>query len=265
MFKTISCMLAIGFAAGEEKKHESEMKSVSAHAGVVDEPEDLAEHSRAADTHSHRHKSASLQVESVEPPKKDATASAKADTKAKADDSKDADKKDGEDDTDGGSFGSGCFSGDARVTTQSGPVSMSNLKTGDVVRTAAGFEPVVGFLHAEQFSMNFLELTLPTGTLPISAEHLVFKADGQAVRAETVVVGDELVSGVVSSIAESVRQGVYAPLTKSGTIMVEGTVTSAYAEVDHAISHLAMSPMRWLGMSSASPTATIVPAVPISA
>ena len=51
------------------------------------------------------------------------------------------------------------------------------------------------------------------------------------------------------------HDGVYAPLTKSGTIIVAGTIASTYASPTpsssrsyHALFHLAMAPARLFGL-----------------
>jgi hypothetical protein len=166
--------------------------------------------------------------------------------------------------------GSACFAGSAMVETSSGFTSMSALRNGDVVRTASGFEPVVGFLHADAGSASFIELTTSSSVLPVSADHMMFLANGEAVPAASIKVGDVLSSGVVTSIEQVERDGVYAPLTKSGTIVVEGTVASCYAAaheaLSHSVSHMIMTPMRMLGFSSTS-TSVVAPmaAVPVSA
>jgi hypothetical protein len=66
--------------------------------------------------------------------------------------------------------------------------------------------------------------------------------------------------------------GIYSPLTKSGTIVVEGNVASTYAAFTpvsnyfwHAFAHLAVSPMRWLGISAADAVNASFVATPISA
>ena len=42
-----------------------------------------------------------------------------------------------------------------------------------------------------------------------------------------------------------VSQGFYAPLTRSGTIVISGLVASNYAEIrDHHLAHMAMQPYR---------------------
>jgi len=151
---------------------------------------------------------------------------------------------------------SSCFAGGALVQSTNGSMKISDLKIGDVVKTATGFEPIVGFLHAEEGAAEFVELTHPTGKLPVTGDHLIFLADGRAVTASSVKVGDKLSSGEVTNIAEVIRNdGIFAPMTKSGTIEVENTMASAYSSVNsmtHAVAHFATAPLRWLGVSPAT-------------
>ena len=50
----------------------------------------------------------------------------------------------------------------------------------------------------------------------------------------------------VVRISSRTSQGVYAPLTKTGTIVVDGVVTSCYAVIEHEeIAHAVFAPLRW--------------------
>ena len=39
--------------------------------------------------------------------------------------------------------------------------------------------------------------------------------------------------------------GAYVPITKEGNILVDGVLTSCYADFDHDLAHLTMTPMQW--------------------
>merc|ERR1712048_1279518 len=89
----------------------------------------------------------------------------------------------------------------------------------------------------------------------VSPNHIVFLADGTDKLAANLLVGDELLvaqgSGKVSSIKSAIgNEGMYAPLTASGTIVVDGAVASNYAThssltwIPHTAIHAAFFPLR---------------------
>ena len=39
--------------------------------------------------------------------------------------------------------------------------------------------------------------------------------------------------------------GLFAPLTNAGNIVVDGVLASCYADFDHDLAHIVMTPMRW--------------------
>eukprot|EP00929_Paragymnodinium_shiwhaense_P038621 TRINITY_DN20392_c0_g1_i3.p1 TRINITY_DN20392_c0_g1~~TRINITY_DN20392_c0_g1_i3.p1 ORF type:complete len:296 (+),score=12.21 TRINITY_DN20392_c0_g1_i3:133-1020(+) len=167
--------------------------------------------------------------------------------------------------------GSGqCFSGDASVSVRGrGQVRLAELRLDDFVlvdRSLAepAYEPVTRFLHASPDDATaFLTIGHQHGELRISDSHFVFTATPSGTRfeksADAVKVGDELVvSGLdskggallTSSRVFSVRRssnskGMYAPLTSSGKIIVDGVVASTFAQparglqVSHGAMHAA--------------------------
>lgn len=57
---------------------------------------------------------------------------------------------------------------------------------------------------------------------------------------------NKIIPGKVIKIDEILSQGFSAPLTRSGTIVVNNLVSSNYAEVrNHRFAHLVMQPYRW--------------------
>jgi len=134
-----------------------------------------------------------------------------------------------------------CFPGESSVTVKGvGAVPLQNLRSGDVVLGKNGvYEPVLGFLHvtgADQVS-NFLVVKHSHGQLRISPHHVVFVETGDKLAVDVgagdkVFVADE--SGVVlrevlSVVQSSGRSGMFAPLTPSGTVVVDNVVASNYA------------------------------------
>jgi hypothetical protein len=126
-----------------------------------------------------------------------------------------------------------CFSGETTVAVKhKGSILMKDLQIGDEVLTTSGnYEEVYSFGHRlETIEAEFLHL-LPSG-LEISSDHMVM-VNGRFVPASLVQVGDILESSdgtfvTVSSIEMVIRNGVYAPFTASGTIVVSNIKASTY-------------------------------------
>lgn len=159
------------------------------------------------------------------------------------------------DGSDGGnSGGGGCFAADTTVDVQGkGRIAMKNLQLGDLVQSAVGrYEPVYAYGHLNPTkTYKFLRLYLsPTrnGTmefprqnhnLEISPKHLVFiQGKPNPVTADSLKVGDRLLGSDIGTHFKIAtikrvtrRDGVYAPLTPSGTILVDGVRASTYVSL----------------------------------
>jgi len=139
-----------------------------------------------------------------------------------------------------------CFSGDMIVTLRDkGPIQMKDLRIGDYVLVAPQrYEIVYSFGHyleanASLVDDDYLELE-PSG-LQLSLNHMVFRSNDKkeetAVPASMIRVGDVLLDGLVGDhhrVAVTTisrvpsNRGMYAPLTASGRIVVNGVVCSTY-------------------------------------
>ncbi|KAH0474658.1 MAG: hypothetical protein KVP17_004943 [Porospora cf. gigantea B] len=149
-----------------------------------------------------------------------------------------------------------CFSDAAQVDTPQGPMGMSSLSVGDLVGTEIGFEPVLFFLHQEpDATSEFVRIYhadkdayLHGDDLPeyreivMSKDHVAFAAKaggGQhgMMRARDVRFGDYLVARdglrVVLSSEPVDAKGIFAPVTASGTLEVDGILVSAFADPEH--------------------------------
>ena len=128
---------------------------------------------------------------------------------------------------------SSCFSKGATVQVEGvGSVAMEDLQVGQKVLTGTGnYQPVYAFGHynPEGLAM-FVQFHTKDSMLEMTGNHLVFK-DGQAVRADSIQVGDVLSSGPVTKITSAPNQGLYMPLTKDGTIVVDGILASSYVSI----------------------------------
>jgi hypothetical protein len=140
-----------------------------------------------------------------------------------------------------------CFPGTSTVETPTGKVPMSSLKKGMMVLVnqggSLGYEAVETFLHNDvEGSSEYVVLEFPGGKLSLSARHLVFansEVPDTAVFAQDLKVGDQLFvkdgegfkAVLISNIRKAQMKGAYAPLTVSGTIVVDDVVASCFAEV----------------------------------
>jgi hypothetical protein len=161
-----------------------------------------------------------------------------------------------------------CFPGTSMALTREGNKAMRDVVIGDVVRVVtptgqAEWSPVCGWLHNEPKSVGeYLRLTTSRRQLNISAEHLVATLKGgkiDFVKAQEVQAGTPIlecdVSGAqtstpiwgntVQKVEKFRAEGIYAPLTVAGTIVVDGVAASCYASTrSHTAAHAAMKPMR---------------------
>jgi len=139
-----------------------------------------------------------------------------------------------------------CFPADATVELESGLTRrMDKLAVGDVVRSDAdgAFTTVYTFAHKKgdvSKATIFRRLMLESGhALELTPEHMVFVGHGdkkQAKSASNVRLGDLLTvvdrAGVqrVTDISTVTKVGgIFAPFTRSGSLVVNGVVASSYA------------------------------------
>lgn len=155
-----------------------------------------------------------------------------------------------------------CFSSDTIVKTVDGQEkTMAELRTGDKLQGMKNQDEMLTFLHAHQTEMAwFHTITTASGhQLSLTRHHLLatVATDGNVIytAAENVHIGDHLLveqelnntfdkSPVITIVLEQ-KLGYYAPLTHSGTIVVNGIVASCYVGVkSHDDAHFAMAPFR---------------------
>jgi len=189
----------------------------------------------------------------------------------------------------------GCFEGSSSVMLSDGSRrQMSELKVGDSVLSVDSrgnyeFSPVILFLdRAPEETRQFYVIKTASGhTLTLTPSHLIYAkivanaldededeadeeaasssttADFESVYAGDVREGDYLlvksVSGLVPSrvvsIETVVKQGVYAPLTAQGNVVVDDVLASCYAQIDSQdTAHWAFAPVRLLWSLNLMPT-----------
>lgn len=165
------------------------------------------------------------------------------------------------------SHSSGCFTANSTVQTSNGERrKLSELRLGEKVLSmdSAGnavYSEVIMFMDRDaNQSREFVRLDTDGGaSLTATPGHLllVWKYEEQTQRfmyAEKVEEGDFLLVNVNGTIAPrkvlrvsaELHRGVYAPLTREGTIVVNGVTASCYAMVDsQRIAHWSFLPVRW--------------------
>jgi len=133
-----------------------------------------------------------------------------------------------------------CFPGDSLVETENqGTIPMKELQLGDRIQTASGkFEPVYSFGHYGPDQMGeFVRFILSTGdTLELSASHMVFIAGQSYPIPASMVKPEDVLQTTATATAAFVQdivritksQGVYAPFTTSGTLVVNGVICSSF-------------------------------------
>ena len=135
---------------------------------------------------------------------------------------------------------------------------------------------VIGWLHYDTEKVaKFVKVSLSDGTeLTLTPDHLVFISK-QGGKNSISVFADRLEESQVLECGRTVvrvgrdltLRGVYAPLTSSGRIQVNGVQCSCYAVLEsHRVAHAVFSPWRalysarrWMGVSKLSSWASSDP------
>ncbi|CAG4993469.1 unnamed protein product [Parnassius apollo] len=168
--------------------------------------------------------------------------------------------------------GAGCFPSGAMVYTEKGPRDIDTLKKGDKVLAADDngkmiYSEVLTFMDRDpNATRQFIEITAENGvSITTTPSHLLLLAAADGWRekfAANIEMGDVLLTTGTGSVMRPSKvvsklfvrkRGVYAPLTKSGTIIVDDALASCYALVrSHSLAHAAMAPLRWAASWSKS-------------
>lgn len=171
-----------------------------------------------------------------------------------------------------------CFSGKQTIDVKGvGVIQMYNLRVGDEVLIHEGqYEPVYAFGHRQTFARaQYLKLE-PSG-LELTPNHMVFvNGDHRSIPAMSVRVGDQLImvksgqmiSQTVTAIQTVVREGAFAPFTRSGCIIVSDVNASTFIAFQEAesltiggvptgltfqwLAHTALLPLSWFAASCSS-------------
>lgn len=132
--------------------------------------------------------------------------------------------------------GCSCFSDASLVEKyEQGPTPITEIQVGDSILVGRSYEPVYAFAHLDKDAeTEFLQISTEANKktpLEITGEHMLL-VNGKYVPASTVVVGDNLETNdgaaTVTKVDAVTKTGLYAPLTPSGSIVVNGIKASAY-------------------------------------
>jgi len=143
---------------------------------------------------------------------------------------------------------------------------MDELKVGDVVMTMSDSglteaSEVIAWLHHDvTIATKYLEIEMEDDhSLTVSPDHLIYSQrnmddEAKFVFAGEVQIGDNLFvnndgqsqPANITNISSVLRKGAFAPLTSSGTLLVDGVFASCYASTnwDLATVHKAFLPLQ---------------------
>ncbi|KAA0201271.1 hypothetical protein HAZT_HAZT006413 [Hyalella azteca] len=171
----------------------------------------------------------------------------------------------------------GCFPGSSLVLTPQGARPVSTIRPGDMVRVrnpsgSPIFSPVLMMIHSNEKSRaNFLRIHTKSGRkLNITPSHLLMIVDRQdnpehktlnetrsllkSIFAGQIRMGDQLVIlkdaesfelDEIVGLTSAELDGVFAPLTNEGNIIVDDALVSCYANIDsQALAHWSFLPVR---------------------
>lgn len=132
--------------------------------------------------------------------------------------------------TEGGSGGSSCFSSNSIVETYEGMKNIMDIQIGDEVKTMNGFEKITSILHKDvETKTTMLKISTKDFSIEMSEDHLI-NAKGTFMPAGEITLGTMINNQPVESIEEIETTGFCAPLTPSGTILVNNIEASCYVQ-----------------------------------
>merc|ERR1711959_279943 len=139
-------------------------------------------------------------------------------------------------------------------------------------------EPVLGFLHkVSGLAQESMTVAHAQGTFRASANHIVFTNRGDmpvsALRPGDQLLAENSASPILAVGQEITTAGMYAPLTSSGAIVVDGVIASNYGtpssgmSLPHGAAHAAFFALRvyhYFDLGSLLPTAAKDAIVPFA-
>ncbi|KAL3245394.1 hypothetical protein MRX96_018040 [Rhipicephalus microplus] len=174
----------------------------------------------------------------------------------------------------------GCFHGDSLVQTTAGTKRLADVLLGEHILALGAdgrtpvYSEVIAFLDRQPDAERvFYSIVTECGLhLTLTPGHLVYYADAgrdvlptfaARIRPGGFVLGQENSTQLPTRTMRTLRvrdvravwlSGVYAPLTREGTVIVDGVAASCYAGVQNqALAHWAFAPLRlWRSLVASS-------------
>jgi hypothetical protein len=142
-----------------------------------------------------------------------------------------------------------CFGKEGSVLNSQtrSPMRIGDVKVGDRLTTTIENDEV-WYLFTTDAEVQMVKLVLMDSVLEITASHLVSTETGMRL-AGSIKLGDNVWTVQGLSKVQSVERytgEVTSPITKSGTIVVNGVVASCYAFGTHEVIHMVLAPFRAL-------------------
>jgi len=143
-----------------------------------------------------------------------------------------------------------CFSSEDTVEIENiGTVPMKNIRIGDSILVATKpnkYEQIYSFGHySNTIKTEFLSILGTNGaTLEVTRDHLVFVEGGISLPASDLLAQQQKVRLIhhndglvgIQSIRKITREGLYAPFTPSGTLIVNGFQVSSFVAINGSAS-----------------------------
>lgn len=127
---------------------------------------------------------------------------------------------------------------------------IQDLTVGDEVWTASGFSSYLGELHpAEQHRTRIFNFA-DGSSLQVTEDHIVGDGAGGFLLAKHVTVGSFIGTREVKSITFTEKTWTCCPLTRSGTLIVNGAPVSCFACSAHWLARIGFFPVTHLGLSN---------------
>lgn len=160
-----------------------------------------------------------------------------------------------------GSNKSSCFPSSATVQLSSGgTIHLTDLVAGDSILVKPGmYSPVFLFSHRKlSGTHDFIQISTSAGhTITLTAGHYIRRISGskgsssELIASQAVSIGDVLMTAsgqsAVNGISKVRREGLIAPHTLLGDLMVDGVVASSYTQaVKPVVAHTILAPLRLL-------------------